>query len=206
MKIHFERNQTSHLETLCEELANIKMELKELKALYHQHGSNPNKIQQLPVKNEYYYYMWNAPKIDEIAPFYEACSTPYSTGPRGYCFTIAMLKRHNDTVLSIKFVPGIYDNLLPWPFRCDFTIALLDQQTEGERSHIKKHVDFSDFASDSAVPKCYHQPGNDQDAVTFYPLLIVLNDTLKNQRYSPNGSALVLVKVKSYNCEENLGL
>lgn len=181
----------------------MKMELDDLKTRI---GCRPalNANPQVPAKDEFHHYIWNTPKLAELDPVLcgEIYSTPYSTGARGYCFTIAMLKRRNDTVFSIRLIPGIYDNLLPWPFRCDITIVLLDQQAE--RSHIKKYVELS--SPDFIIPLCFRQPEEAQTQTTLYPMLTVLNDTLLESRYSPDGSAMIMVKVKSYNCEEHLGI
>ena len=203
LNVHLENSQINHLETLCKEVANMKKELKELRKIC-ENGARPNEIKR--GRADYCHYIWNTPPLHEIDSLGEIHSAAYSTGPRGYCFIVAIVRRDSDTVLSIKLVPGIYDNLLPWPFRCDFSIMLLDQHNGGERCHLTKHVDFSDFGSDSQVPKWYHRPVYGEEKPGVYPLLTVLNDTLAESRYSPDGSALILVKIKSYNCEENLGL
>ena len=203
LNVHLQNNEVKHLETLCNEVENMKKELKELRTICES-GFRPNRIKQ--GSDDYNYHIWNTPPLYEIVSLGEIYSAPYSTGPRGYCFVIAIKRRESDTVLSIKLIPGIYDNLLPWPFRCDFSIMLLDQDNGGERCHLKKHMDFSDFGSDSQVPQWYHRPIYGEDKPGVYPLLAVLNYTLAESRYSPDGSALILVKIKSYNCEENLGL
>jgi len=190
LQMHLEGSQIEHLEMVV----SMKKELDRLKA----------QVKKIPASDEYDHFIWSAPPVYEIISLGEINSAPYSTGPRGYCFTIAIKRRENDTVLSIKLVPGFYDDLLPWPFRCNFSIVLLDQHGGGPRCHLKKQVDFSDFASDSQVPQLYHRPIYGEERSVVYPLLTILNDTLDEQRYSPNGVAMILVKIKRYNCEENL--
>ena len=204
LKTHFENSQSDHFEALCAEVSNLRKELAEVKALCVT-GTRQSETNQS--KAEFLHFIWNTPPVYELASHGEVYSAPYSTGPRGYCFVVIISRRDHDTVLSIKLVPGIYDNLLPWPFRCNFSLVLLDQLNQGEKCHLKKHVDFSDFESDSQVPQLYHQPKYSDDRPTgVYPLLNILNDTLADRRYTPDGSALILVKVKPYNCEENLDI
>lgn len=208
MDDHLQESSSVHFQAICNELENIKSQLASVKA-------DLDKVMQLKTQGQSLQSIvpqsssiniWQTPIAFGNGGPLQLESSPFATGPRGYCFQVVMLKRPYESIFSIRMIPGVYDDLLPWPFKCDFSIIILDQQANGPRHHIEKHVDFCEFSSDSVVPPCYHRPHSSDSVPFVYPLLIVKNKTLCKSRYFAKGQVFIMVKVKSYNCEENLGL
>ena len=205
-------NARHHIDYLSAEVMNLKLQIEQMSKKKAEITREPVLIREQETtsapteqaQNEQY-FTWEILAFSQIIKFNELQSMVYASGPRGYCFVVALLKREEDSVLSIRLVPGRFDSLLPWPFRCDFSLALVDQSIAEDRQHIRKVVDFSDYGPNDRLPQCYERPVNDAET-TMFPLLIILNETFEQERYSPNDSPLIMIKMKCYNFEQNLDI
>ena len=148
-------------------------------------------------------FIWNLPGCVDIIPFQEIQSPQYSTGPRGYVLHMALLKRETDTVVSVRLSTGLYDNLLPWPFKCKLSLHLVDQAVVEDRQHIGRQCSFD---PDDRIPDCFKRPGANAENSPLYPLLVIFNEKLKEERYSRNNTLLLVMRVASYNVEDSFGL
>lgn len=209
---HMTENARDHIERLSVEVMGLKLQMQQMSekkaeiprepVLIRQQETTSSPIEQ--AQNEQY-FIWEILAFSQIVKFNELRSMIYANGPRGYCFVVALLRREEDSVLSIRLVPGRFDSLLPWPFKCDFSLTLVDQSTNEDRQHIRKVVDFSDFGPNDRLPQCYERPIDDAET-TMFPLLVILNETFEQERYSPNDLPMIMIKMKSYNFEQNLDI
>ena len=209
---HMTENARDHIEHLSAEVMSLKLQIEKMSekkaeipresVLMKQQETISRPTEQ--AQNEQC-FIWEVLAFSQIVKFNELRSMVFATGPRGYCFVVALLKREEDSVVSIRLVPGRFDSLLPWPFKCDFSLTLVDQSTTEDRQHIRKVVDFSDFGPNDRLPQCYERPVSDAET-TMFPLLVILNETFEHERYSPNDSPFIMIKMKCYNFEQNLGI
>ncbi|XP_016359996.1 TNF receptor-associated factor 5-like [Sinocyclocheilus anshuiensis] len=129
-------------------------------------------------------------------------STPFYTSRSGYKLSVrAYLGGENSgrgTHLSlyITIMRGDFDSLLPWPFRQNVTLTLLDQS--GSRNH-QTNTFTPDTNSDS-----FHRPTSDSNVATGFPRFISHGDleAPRNAVYVRDDTLFIKVKVDTTGLED----
>uniref|UniRef100_A0A673MEW5 TNF receptor-associated factor n=1 Tax=Sinocyclocheilus rhinocerous TaxID=307959 RepID=A0A673MEW5_9TELE len=129
-------------------------------------------------------------------------STPLYTSRSGYKLSVrAYLGGENSgrgTHLSlyITIMRGDFDSLLPWPFRQNITLTLLDQS--GSRNH-QSNTFTPDTNSDS-----FHRPTSDSNVATGFPRFISHGDleAPRNAVYVRDDTLFIKVKVDTTGLED----
>ncbi|KTG03294.1 hypothetical protein cypCar_00010190, partial [Cyprinus carpio] len=129
-------------------------------------------------------------------------STPFYTSRSGYKLSVrAYLGGDNSgrgTHLSlyITIMRGDFDSLLPWPFRQNITLTLLDQS--GSRNHVSNTF-TPDTNSDS-----FHRPTSDANVATGFPRFISQGDleAPRNAVYVRDDTLFIKVKVDTTGLED----
>ncbi|XP_051978086.1 TNF receptor-associated factor 5-like [Xyrauchen texanus] len=122
-------------------------------------------------------------------------STPFYTSRSGYKLSVRAYLggdssgRGTHLSLYVTIMRGDFDSLLPWPFRQNITLTLLDQS--GSRNHVTSA--FSpDTGSDS-----FRRPTSDTNVATGFPRFISHSDleTPRNSVYVRDDTLFIKVKV-----------
>ncbi|XP_051550455.1 TNF receptor-associated factor 5-like isoform X3 [Myxocyprinus asiaticus] len=122
-------------------------------------------------------------------------STPFYTSHSGYKLSVRAYLggdssgRGTHLSLYVTIMRGDFDSLLPWPFRQNITLTLLDQS--GSRNHVTSA--FSpDAGSDS-----FRRPTSDTNVATGFPRFISHSDleTPRNAVYVRDDTLFIKVKV-----------
>uniref|UniRef100_A0A8C2FZ31 TNF receptor-associated factor n=1 Tax=Cyprinus carpio TaxID=7962 RepID=A0A8C2FZ31_CYPCA len=129
-------------------------------------------------------------------------STPFYTSRSGYKLSVrAYLGGDNSgrgTHLSlyITIMRGDFDSLLPWPFRQNITLTLLDQS--GSKNHVSNTF-TPDTSSDS-----FHRPTSDANVATGFPRFISHGDleAPRNAVYVRDDTLFIKVKVDTTGLED----
>ncbi|XP_059399649.1 TNF receptor-associated factor 5-like [Carassius carassius] len=129
-------------------------------------------------------------------------STPFYTSRSGYKLSVrAYLGGDNSgrgTHLSlyITIMRGDFDSLLPWPFRQNITLTLLDQS--GSKNHMSNTF-TPDTSSDS-----FHRPTSDANVATGFPRFISHGDleAPRNAVYVRDDTLFIKVKVDTTGLED----
>ncbi len=156
---------------------------------------------------EYVTHLWMLPNANE-APLYEDLQSPvYATGPRGYCFVGLLHMERESSFISLRFMPGFYDHLLPLPRGLKFTLALLDQSGSTPPANFKEN--FQMDSRDAEFTECIYPPGflhriTEQQSVYSSPCLVIPTSILLDKRYLANGKLAILIKIQVYNVEDNI--
>ncbi|XP_056304562.1 TNF receptor-associated factor 5 [Danio aesculapii] len=129
-------------------------------------------------------------------------SSPFYTSRSGYKLSVKAYLggdgsgRGSHMSLYITIMRGDFDSLLPWPFRQNITLTLLDQS--GTRNHMSRTF-IPDVNSDS-----FHRPTSDANVATGFTRFISHSD-LENPRnavYVRDETLFIKVKVDTSGLEE----
>ncbi|XP_067251968.1 TNF receptor-associated factor 5 isoform X1 [Chanodichthys erythropterus] len=129
-------------------------------------------------------------------------STPFYTSRNGYKLSVrAYLGGDNSgrgthMSLYITIMRGDFDSLLPWPFRQNITLTLLDQS--GSRNHLS-----STFTPD-ANSDSFCRPTSDANVATGFPRFISHSDleVPRNAVYMRDDTLFIKVKVDTTGLED----
>lgn len=129
-------------------------------------------------------------------------STPFYTSRNGYKLSVrAYLGGDNSgrgthMSLYITIMRGDFDSLLPWPFRQNITLTLLDQS--GTRNHLSSTF-TPDAGSDS-----FRRPTSDANVATGFPRFISHSDLEipRNAVYMRDDTLFIKVKVDTTGLED----
>uniref|UniRef100_A0A671N5N6 TNF receptor-associated factor n=1 Tax=Sinocyclocheilus anshuiensis TaxID=1608454 RepID=A0A671N5N6_9TELE len=129
-------------------------------------------------------------------------STPFYTSHSGYKLSVRAYLggdssgRGTHLSLYITIMRGDFDSLLPWPFRQNITLTLLDQS--GSRNH-QSNTFTPDTNSDS-----FHRPTSDANVATGFPRFISHGDleAPRNAVYVRDDTLFVKVKVDTTGLED----
>ncbi|XP_016087519.1 TNF receptor-associated factor 5-like isoform X2 [Sinocyclocheilus grahami] len=129
-------------------------------------------------------------------------STPFYTSHSGYKLSVRAYLggdssgRGTHLSLYITIMRGDFDSLLPWPFRQNITLTLLDQS--GSRNH-QSNTFTPDTNSDS-----FHRPTSDANVATGFPRFILHGDleAPRNAVYVRDDTLFIKVKVDTTGLED----
>eukprot|EP00794_Sanderia_malayensis_P007030 gene7030-7819_t len=194
MNEHVQEYSLHHIGLLCNELKMLRTKL----------DAANEKLAKSQAASDQLSFVCADQMLSYIHGFNLYRSQTYATGTQGYYFQIVVFRCHDDIAISLEIVPGLFDDFLPWPFRSNFSIHLLDQTAE----EVKRHLSYKyDCNIDNPDVSFLMKPSQQQRQSFPRQMLVVPMSefAVVNSRYIANNKHKVLVKIQAFNAEINLG-
>ena len=200
--VHMKEHSENHLYLLCDEVKQLRAKLTEAKP--------PEETVTFVWRIDYFMGSLHMAKTGGPPVLF---SEPFSTGPRGYVLQLSLYPngsfdgtgRHMSLFLHVN--AGRYDVLLPWPFRLNFTLAVVDQSDceLGRREHMKTEY-IPDPDNNAYHKDCFQRPAQNTLSRGCGDTKFISHEQLLKGKYIKNDCLFILAKVKAYDVEVGLNI